>query len=421
MSYIQVFERFRRVLAQRHNVRAHFWQTCSNYTQQISGLILSILLARILSPEDFGEYAYVAAVLGLSVLPASWSLSPQVVAEIRSHPSIQTDALHYSRMLLLPRTALLFAACLFLFLTNGWQQGLLGAVLAVPLAGHELIAVLRSSMEGKGDFKANFFDSLLTAGYSATLSVPAAWLGAGVWSFAIPALPLFISQLVLFSKMSGSGLAPRRPRSSRQYFKSASQLWLATCSDSALVRVDKFFLGQFVNLQALGDYNRAFNFTPVAAKALSSFLANPTVSALTRAKDWQTRHTLVLKAGSVLFLGGIINFMVWWLFSETLVIFVFGPQWQNAIPVFEAMAPLSLALTIAYLPTTLAMAQRAYATLAIIRVVTFTGFGVSAIWLGPIMSPVLMAYLLQSTLVIQGVTLLIFVSLYSRNDVDHSL
>jgi PST family polysaccharide transporter len=395
------------MLSRRHNVRAHFWQTCSNYTQQISGLLLSVLLARLLTPEAFGEYAYVAAVLGLSVLPASWSLSPQVVAEIRSHPAIKNDALHYSRKLLLPRLILLGGACLFLFVTNGWKQGLLGLVFAIPLAGHEFLAVLRSSLEGNGEFKANFFDSLLTAGYSALLSLPAAWLGAGVWSFAIPAIPLFISQLILFTRMSGIGFRPTAPLSGRGYFKSASQLWLATCSDGALVRLDKFFLGRFVDMPALGDYNRAFNFTPVAARALSSLLASPTVSALTRAPDRRSRFALIIKASGLLLTAGFANFLVWWFFSAPLVPWLFGPQWQNAVPVFEAMAPLSLALSIAYLPSTLAIAHRAYAELAVVRVVTLLAFGATAVLLGSKMTPVIMAWLLQLTLVVQGIALFI--------------
>lgn len=406
------------MLARRHNVRAHFWQTCSNYTQQVSGLLLSVILARLLTPEAFGEYAYVAAVLGLAVLPASWSLAPQVVAEIRSHPRIRNDALHYSRKLILPRIILLAGACLFLFATNGWQQGLLGLVLAIPLVGHEILAVLRSCMEGNGEFKANFFDSLITAGYAALFSIPAAWLGAGVWSFAIPALPLFISQVLLFTKMSGSGLRPSAPLSSRRYFKSASQLWLATSSDAALLRIDKFLLGRFVDLPALGDYNRAFNFTPVAAKALSSFLASPTVSALTRDPDKRAQRTLIIKAAALLLTAGLANFILWWFFSKPLVPWLFGPQWANAIPVFEAMASLSLAMSIAYLPTTLALANRAYGTLAAVRLVALAAFVVAAVLLAPRMTPVTMAWLFQVTLVGQGLVLslaMVALGLHSRH------
>jgi hypothetical protein len=71
------------------------------------------------------------------------------------------------------------------------------------------------------------------------------------------------------------------------------------------------------------------------------------------------------------------------------------------------MAPLSLALSIAYLPSTLAIAHRAYAELAVVRVVTLLAFGATAVLLGSKMTPVIMAWLLQLTLVVQGIALFI--------------
>lgn len=403
-------QHFRSMLARRHNVRAHFWQSCSSYTQQISGLVLSVLLARLLVPEDFGRFAYVSAVLSLFLLPASWSLSPQIVAEMRTHPEIVNDALHYSRILFIPRSFLAAIACAFLFATKGGDEALMGLVLSIPLVGHEFLGVIRSAMEGQGEFRLNFFDSLATATASAFISVPAAWLGAGVWALVLPSLPLFAIQIVLFTRLSGIRLKPTSPRSGRNYFQSATKLWLAGASDTALLRADKFLLGKFAGMAPLGDYNRAFNFSPVAARALNSFLAAPTISALTRSSRNEDKRTLIHKSSLLLAVAGVTNFIVWWFFSDPLVPWIFGPQWTNAIPVFEAMAPLSLAMSCAYLPTTMAFAQRAYGRLAIIRATSLLAFLGAALWMGGQLSAVSMAWLLQATLGAQG--LLLFLVLW---------
>lgn len=400
-----LLQHFRNMLARRHNVRAYFWQSCSSYIQQISGLVLSISLARLLAPEDFGQVAYVGAVLAIFLLPASWSLAPQIVAEMRSHPEIVSDALHYSRILFIPRSFLAATACAFLFATKGGEEALMGLVLSIPLVGHEFLGVIRSSMEGQGEFRLNFFDSLATATAAAFISLPAAWLGAGVWALVLPGLPLFAIQVVLFTRLSGIRLKPTLPRSGRDYFQSATKLWLAGASDTALLRADKFLLGRFTGMASLGDYNRAFNFSPVAARALNSFLAAPTISALTRSSQSEDKRTLIHKSSLLLAAAGITNFIVWWFFSNPLVPWIFGPQWTNAIPVFEAMAPLSLAMSFAYLPTTMAFAQRAYGRLAIIRATTLLAFLGAALWMGGQLSAVSMAWLLQATLVAQGLLL----------------
>jgi O-antigen/teichoic acid export membrane protein len=407
-----LLQQFRNVLARRHNVRAHFWQTCSNYIQQLSGLLLSILLARLLSPDDFGQIAYVGAVLALFLLPASWSLSPQIVAEIRSNPEIVSDALHYSRILFIPRSLLATVACGFLFVTKGGEQALIGLIMSVPLVGHEFLGVIRAAMEGKGEFKLNFFDSTLTAAVSAALSLPAAWLGAGVWALVIPALPLFIGQIWLFTHVSGIALRPPLQQSSRSYFGSGTKLWLAGASDVALLRADKFLLGRFSGMAPLGDYNRAFNFSPVAARALNSLLAGPTISALTRTTQSAARLKLISKSAILLGAAGMGNFVVWWFFSKPLVPWIFGEQWINAIPIFEAMAPLSLAMAAAYLPTAVAIALRAYGKVAFARIISLVGFLSATLLLHAQISAVLMAWLLQATLVAQG--LLLFLMLWPR-------
>ena len=394
---------FRELLARRHNVRAHFWQSCSNYTQQFSGLILSVLLARLLAPEDFGEFAYTGAVLALFMLPVSWSLAPQIVAEVRSHPEIVNDALHYCRILFAPRIVLATIACFFLFWTKGWQQGAIALVLCVPLVGADFVTILRATLEGQGAFKANFFDSILAAAATAFISIPAAFFGAGVWSLVIPAVPLFAIQMVLYSRMCKRSIRPTAPITERSYIRSGTALWLCGCGESALLRSDKFLLGQFAGMAALGDYNRAFNFSPLAARALNSLLTNATIASLTNARDRAARRTLLTKSGAILSVAGLVNFVLWWFFSASIVPLLFGLQWESAVPVFEAMAPLSLAITAAYLPATLAMATRAYTILAVARGVSLILFFSTSLIYGKQMDAVLMSWLLQATLVIQGI------------------
>jgi len=405
---------FRGLLARRHNVRAHFWQSCSNYTQQFSGLILSVFLARLLAPEDFGEFAYAGAVLALFMLPVSWSLAPQIVAEVRSHPEIVNDALHYCRILFAPRIVLATIACFFLFWTKGWQQGAIALVLCVPLVGADFVTILRAALEGQGAFKANFFDSILAAAATAFISIPAALLGAGVWSLVVPAVPLFAMQMVLYSRMCKRSIRPTAPITERSYIRSGTALWLCGCGESALLRSDKFLLGQFAGMTALGDYNRAFNFSPLAARALNSLLTNPTVAALTSARNGSARQALLVKSGLLLLAAGAANFVVWWFFADPLVPFLFGHQWRSAIPVFEAMAPLSLAMSVAYLPTTVAMAKRAYTRLAVVRATTLLGF-LGSVWMfSASMDATTMAWLLQLTLFAQGLLIAAFLGMKTQ-------
>jgi PST family polysaccharide transporter len=401
-----MLSRLRDVLARRHNVRAHFWQTAANYFQQATGLVLGILLARLLTPEIFGEFAYIAAVVGLFLLPASWSLSPQIVAESRSHPLIVSDALWLSRKVLFWRMIAATLACVYIGWTAGSKGACVALIISIPLVAGETLAVLRALLEGHGQFKVNFLDSLLTAGLTATIALPAAWFGAGIWSLALPAVPLFLAQAWLFVWHTGCHpFRPTAPRSSRSYFKSGSALWISGICEGALLRLDKFLLGKFSTFESLGDYNRASNYAPLGARILNSLLTNPAVAALTHASGPEARRALIIKSGAMLLIGSFVNFAIFWWFSDPLVTWIFGPQWESAIPVFEAMATLSVAISIGYLPTAVAIAKRAYSHMAIVRAVTLVAFLAAALMLGSRMTAVSMAWLLQLTLVVQGLLL----------------
>ena len=387
------------MLATRHNVRAHFWQSLANYTQQFGGIALGIILARLLTPSDFGTIAFASAFVALVLLPANWSLAQQVVAEGNRNPLIIGDAWHFSRFVTLARFGLLVAACAWLWIDRGSTFSLIGFVCGLPMALAEPVAVMRASLESAHDFKPNAMDAVLTVVVTATLSVPLALAGTGVWALALPAIPLFFLQFALFKKWSK---LRNPPRSNKRRFQSAASLYLASTSELALTRLDKVFLGQFSDTTQVGNYNRAYNYAPISVRAMNSLVTNPTVSALARLDNSQKQLRLLLKSGALLVLGGLINFILWWWFSDPLVPWIFGEQWREAIPVFQAFAPLSLVISAAYLPTTLLIARRQYSVLAAIRMGTIFVFAGIALWLGSKLSAERMAYLLQLTLLVQA-------------------
>jgi len=409
---IRMLNRFRDALGRRRNLRAHFWQSAANYSQQASGLALGVILARLLTPEIFGEFTYVTAVMGLFLLPASWSLSSQIVAEIRSNQGIVNDALHFSRKIVAARFALFVVAVIFLGATRDIQGALLGIVIGLPLVGAEFVQVLRSAAEGARNFQINFYDSVITGLGMAALAIPAAMLGWGVWALALPAIPLFLVQLLLFTKFTRQSLLPSMPPSGRSYARSAGTLWVANICEATFTKADKLFLGQFSTMSGLGDYNRASNYTPLAARALNSLLSNAAVASYVHAPSLDARQRLVWKSSVLLFVAGLLNFIAFCWLSEALVPLIFGEQWTSAIPVFEALAPLSLCLAFSLVPATLLLADHRYRALAACRVLALGAFLLTAFLWRKGLDAVSMAILFQAGLVLQGLllTITIFIS-----------
>ncbi len=397
---------FRAFLARRHNVRAHFWQSCANYSQQAFGLFLGIWLARLLQPEDFGSFAYSSALVGLCLLPVSLSLAGQIVPELNKNPLILTDALHFTWRMLPLKLLVAALFCLALGFLQGWQGFAVSLFLSFPMVFSDFISVPRAVLEARRKFQFNFFDSIVTflvVGVPGTLL---AWSGAGVWALVIPAIPLTVVQMAMFAYFSKVNLSPSAKKSGINYSKNIWSFWFFNAGEQLLSRADKFVLGKTCSLPEVGDYNRALNYGPVSARLLGSLVSNPTVAALANETDKKSRKRIILKSGILLVSGGILNFIVLFYFSKSLVPWVFGEQWRNSIPVFEAVAPMSLVMAVTNLPIAVAISKGMYQEVAISRLAGAIFFLVISLFFLPKMNPLVMAILLQVAILFQLPSLL---------------
>src|SRR5437868_12267557 len=90
LQRIPIYQKLVSTLSVRHTLRSHIWQSLANYTQQGFGLVFGVVLARLLTPADFGAYGFALATVFLALLPAMWSLTPTLLAD-----SGRTPGLHH--------------------------------------------------------------------------------------------------------------------------------------------------------------------------------------------------------------------------------------------------------------------------------------------------------------------------------------
>lgn len=362
---------------------------------------MGIWLARLLQPEDFGNFAYSSALVGLCLLPVSLSLAGQIVPEFVKNPKILADALHFAWGMLPLKLLVAGLFCLALGFLQGWQGFAVSLFLSFPLVFSDFISIPRAVLEAQRKFQFNFFDSIVTflvVGVPGTLL---AWSGAGVWALVIPAIPLTVVQMAMFAYFSKVHLVPNAKKSGINYSKNIWSFWFFNAGEQLLSRADKFVLGKTCSLPEVGDYNRALNYGPVSARLLGSLVSNPTIAALANQPEKKSRNRILLKSGIMLVSGGILNFIILFCFSKTLVPFVFGEQWRNAIPVFEAVSPMSLILGVANLAIALAMSKGMYTEVALSRIICAFVFLACCFWGLQNMNPVKMAILLQFSIFLQ--------------------
>ncbi len=398
-------------LKRRKNIIAHLWQSGANYTQRFFALLMSIVLARILSPEQFGTYALVLSYIFLLFMPLKVELELLLVAKNEKLKEyIKIISINY--ILFFIRFILLFFLSLWFYYKGQNFTVLLIILCGIPNIFTSLLDVFQYYLEGEGHFKQNFEVMF----YGQSLGFLVAFFGAinglGVLALCLPAWIEILVRLIVYRKYKKFRDFFLKPNFSQlSYLKiHGIGLWLNNASLSGICRIDKWFVGSYLSQESLGYYNRAFNWSPLSQMLLMSFTTNPSVVALSKMSSVQEKTIYVKKIVLISVTGGILNFLFWFFGASWFVVFLFGEQWYGAIPIFKAFSSFGLLQSIYGISRVLCLSQRQYMFLGILSFICFLSLSITFFTLKQLFSMNLIycAYLVQFFLLIESIIIWIY-------------
>jgi O-antigen/teichoic acid export membrane protein len=388
--------------------RAHIWQSLATYIQQGFGFLLGILLARLLTPADFGLYTFAIAILSIAMLPTTWSLAPLLISDGNKTEKLFEQVMGFTWRIILFK--ILITLGLFAYFIGSQRETIAWICLIVGCADafREISMILMSDLQGRGNFKSNFYAEVVTMACTFPLAIAAALAGWGPYSLLVPAVCSLVCYLMVFFWTNPKSILKTAPQGElSKHLPAGFSLWLNNMAQVVFTRIDNWFVGKYFGLTPLGNYNRAYNYAPVTHTLLNSFLSNVTVSALARTKTVQAKKNLFLKTAIVVLGAGAINAAVLFFYSDPLVVWIFGEQWRDAIPIFRDFAPLSLCWAILYLPVVLLFASKRFRVTGIVRLIACVILGLS-LFLGQASLTIhQIAILIQALIVLQGLVLMI--------------
>ncbi len=369
-------------------------------------MVFGIILARLLTPADFGAFGFAVAVVFLSLLPAIWTLAPTLVSEGGQTPENHALAAGFGWCVVFVRMAIVTGLGCYYFASGKHQTAALCLLVGIVESGRELNNIQRAYLEGMGNFKPNLLSAIAGIVLCFGVVIPVSLLGWGPFTLVLPGLGGMLMDFLIYRLYSGRSIFVKPVWwLGSDFMKKSFWLWVYGASENAMMRIDSWFVGNFRGEIALGYYNRAFGYAPLSNMLLSSLVTNPTVVGFVRCKTGHARRRLFVRTASIVVAGGLLNWGVFFFFAHPIILFVFGPKWEDAVPIFKAFASLSLAYAVAFLPTTAMVAVQRYREIALIRV-SFAALFVGVLFLLPgTRTPVAIAWLVQATWVLQGLAM----------------
>ncbi|HRH86071.1 MAG TPA: lipopolysaccharide biosynthesis protein [Rubrivivax sp.] len=296
------------------------------------------ILARLLTPADFGYIAMATVVTELASLFGSFGFT-NVLIQRRVINRLQLDTVFWATMAI---NCTLAAAVFALSFAAGWlfadaQVAPLLRVLCLSFVFNGLTAVPWVVLSRLMRFRTEFWINIGTVAIRIAAAIACAWAGLGVWALVIGGLAgSLASALLNFANVRylprwrfHLPLITRTWRTSSSYLGNAGLYYLNTNLDLLLIgrQMGAAPLGFYQNARSLTDEIRARIAMPI------QHVLFPAFSALQA--DRERFRQMVLRAGRLLAavvvpvgVGVSAN-------AHELVLVLYGAQWQPMIPVMS--------------------------------------------------------------------------------------
>ena len=322
----------------RRSVQAVFWSYLGAGGKIASQLVIQILLARMLGPAVFGQYAAVLVVIGFGWLFADSGFGAALIQK----KDIDDGDIGYALGWILLLSVLTGATIMAL---APWLARALGdSALASPLLACGPIIVLQalsnistSLMRRDLDMKRNQIIQLIAyvVGFG-VVAIALAQMGAGVWSLVIGFLVQTLISLIAGYTLVRHTLVPRLHGDTRMRKFGFSVLG-TNLANWAIDNMDRFIIGRQWGIASLGAYSAASNLSRVPVTLLVSSFQSVVFSSASRVQDDKER----LRRGfsAVLSLVSVVTFplaAVLALKANFVIHTLYGDQWGPAATLFAA-------------------------------------------------------------------------------------
>ncbi|HXF12549.1 MAG TPA: lipopolysaccharide biosynthesis protein, partial [Terriglobales bacterium] len=327
------------------SVRGGLLTLSSQGAQFLMQSVATVVLARLLTPADFGLVAMVTAITGLGQAFADLGLSEATI----QHPKItheQVSTLFWLNVaigLVLTSIAAALAPVLAWFYREPRLTEITVIVSFTFLIGGLRVqhdALLKRQMR----FRALAIRDVMAYVVAVPLAIVLALRGAGYW--ALVALPLALN----FIQMSLSWLMvrwipglPRRNSQVRSLIAFGGNVAASYLVMNVNSNADNVLIGWYWGATPLGFYSRAYNLLMLPIRQLSAPAASVAVPTFSRVQDDPGRLArYYLRAANLIMwiIAPVFGFL--FVAAMPIVILALGDQWEAAAPVFQILAIFAL-------------------------------------------------------------------------------
>lgn len=329
-------------------IRGGFAKLCSQAVSFVLRTGSLMILARLLSPKDFGIVGMVTAAIGILNLFRDFGLSTATVQQV-TVTNEKYSTLFWINIFV--GTALgVLCVCIAPAIGAFYHEPRLVAItmamaaaFVFNAAGTQHAAILQRQMR----FTVLSAIDVSSLFLSSAVGIGMAMGGYGYWSLVLMALigPLFSTVCMWLTSRWIPGPL-RRGVGLRSAMRFGGTVTINTLIVYVAYNLDNLLIGRVWGAQALGIYDRAYTLINIPGNNLTAAIGGIAFPTLARVQDAPGRLRSYFLKGYSFVLGLTVPITIYCaLFASDLIFVILGPKWNATVPIFRILAPATLALS----------------------------------------------------------------------------
>ncbi len=320
--------------------RAFVWDLIGNYGGQISSFFISIILARLLSPNDFGLVGMSMVFIGILQIFKDFGFASALVQNENNSSLTYSSVFYLNVGIGAVLTLVLYFSAPFIgqFFENKAIIKLV-RLLSITSFISSFNTVQSTILRIKLDFKILTFRDLTAQIVAGLVAVIFAYYDYGVYALVIQQVLAAIISTMLLWKITD--WLPKLEFSWKEIKKLSSfsfYVFAAASVNKVIEQLDTLIIGKLFSPAMLGYFSRANSLNNLIIRNSSGSFTKVFFPALAQIKNENERfERIFLKVINMVTSIAVLLTAIFYLTGDELIIGLFGAKWKPSIPIFQIL------------------------------------------------------------------------------------
>lgn len=330
-------------------VKATGWNFLGMFIGQIRGFIVSLILARLLEPSDFGLISMALVFSGILDALVDLGFSSAIIQK-ETVTDTQKSTVFWLNLLI----GFIFSSVvcgLSPLIESFFKMEGLGKIMMFLSWSFFIssFATLQTALMQKDmNFKTLFQARLCSGIISGLIGIVLAFIGFRVWSLVVMTLSgWLINSCIIWFNASWRPRCVFKLDEVRDLWRYGWKMSLSTIISQIFKKIDTIVIGKLFSASSLGLYNRAQSLNNMVIQYSFSSIQSvmlPTLSKLQN--DYHAMRNTVMKLINLIcFLNAFFAGLMF-VCADDLIILLYGEKWSGSIEFFKILSVFSFAMAL---------------------------------------------------------------------------